>query len=157
MSQAETDEREKIARKRDDNIGKLFKHAARDFNDCALYKLRERGYHELTMFHTALISNLDIEGTRISVLAERAVMSKQAMGQIVKELESQGYIRRAPDPDDKRAYIIHFTEKGWEFLQAAYAVKTEIESEYTQIIGEDGMQALQQLLGAIVEDRQTSD
>lgn len=141
---------ERIVQKRKDNIGKLFKLAARDFSDRALVKLRERGYPDLTPFHTELISNLDVEGTRISILAERANMSKQAMGQIVNELEKHGIIVRTPDPDDGRAALIRFTDAGWDFLRCAYDVKNEIEAEYTAMIGSDGMATLRKLLDAIV-------
>lgn len=144
-------DRQEIARKRKYNIGVLFKYASRDFNQRALDKLRKYGYPDLTPFHTSLISNLDIEGTRISVLAKRANMSKQAMGQVVGDLEAQGYISRTPDPSDQRAFIIHFTDKGWEFLKVAYDVKAEIEAEYLQIIGEQGMKDLQNLLSKLVE------
>ncbi|MEO0564141.1 MAG: MarR family transcriptional regulator [Chloroflexota bacterium] len=145
-----TGDQETIIRKRNENIGKLFKLAARDFSGRALVKLRERGYPDLTPFHTELISNLDVEGTRISILAERAGMSKQAMGQIVSQLEKHGIILRTPDPADGRATLIRFTDTGWDFLRTAYDVKNEIEAEYTAIIGTNGMDSLRQLLDAIL-------
>lgn len=151
MTNLNDEQSQSIIRKRQENIGNLFKQASRDFNDRALLKLRERGYQELTLFHTALISNLDIEGTRISTLADRANMSKQAMGQIVNDLETRGYISRSTDPDDKRAYIIQFTDKGWQFLQDAYAVKNEIEAEYSAMLGKAGMETLMDLLNRLIQ------
>jgi DNA-binding MarR family transcriptional regulator len=151
MDELNEKDRQEIANKRKNNIGVLFKYASRDFNQRALDKLRKYGYPELTLFHTSLISNLDIEGTRISILAKRANISKQAMGQVVSDLEKEGYIRRTADPNDQRAFIIHFTTKGWEFLKVAYDVKSEIEAEYIQIIGEQGMKELEHLLSKIVE------
>ena len=150
MTQPEDAKREEIIHKRLNNVGKLARQLSRDFSDRALKKLREHGYDNLTPFHTTLISNLDVEGTRLSTLAERAEMSKQAMSQIANDLEKQGYITRSPDPADKRAALILFTDAGWEFLQVAYDLKLEIESEYSQIIGEEGMQQLQELLAALI-------
>lgn len=150
MTDTPPPDRETIIRKRQGNIGKLFTLAARDFSDRALVKLRERGYPDMTPFHTALISNLDADGTRISVLAERANMSKQAMSQIVGELEKADIVRRAPDPNDGRATLIHFTDRGWDFLEVAYAIKTEIEAEYMALVGEDGMTELARLLRVIL-------
>lgn len=136
---------------RQQNIGRLFQRAARGYSELALEKLRALGrYDGLTLFHTALISNLDVEGTRISLLAERAGVSKQAMGQVVDELEKDGLILRMPDPSDKRATLIKFTEKGWQFLQDAYHVKLEIEASYAAILGEEQFATLKSLLETLV-------
>ncbi len=124
---------------RQQNIGRLLQRAVRAYSERALQKLHSHGHAGLTLFHTALIANLDIEGTRITTLAQRAGISKQAMGQLVVELSKRGYIQRQPDPKDKRATLIFFTDKGWQFLQDAYLVKKEIEAEYATILGEDGM------------------
>ena len=144
------DQKELVAL-RQSNIGRLFLRAARAYSELALKKMSVRGYSGLTLFHTALIANLDIEGTRITTLAKRAGISKQAMGQLVMDLTERGFIQREPDPDDKRAALILFTQQGWQFLQDAYLVKQEIEAEYAAILGEDGMvqlrSALERLLG----------
>jgi DNA-binding MarR family transcriptional regulator len=136
---------------RQQNIGRLFQRAARAYSELALQKMRALGrYDGLTAFHTALISNLDVEGTRISLLAERAGFSKQAMGQVVDELERDGYIMRVPDPGDKRATLIKFTERGWQFLQDAYQVKLEIEAAYAAVLGEDEFATLRTLLDKLL-------
>lgn len=145
-------DKEAIVALRQGNIGRLFQRAARAYSDLALIKLREYGHEGLTLFHTALISNLDLEGTRITTLAERAGVSKQAMGQLVADLEQRGYIERAPDPSDGRAALVKFTEQGWEFLQDAYRVKQAIEAEYAEIIGEDGMNTLWELLKKLLDN-----
>lgn len=144
--------KQEIAALRQGNIGRLFQRAARAYSDLALIKLRERGHEGLTLFHTALISNLDLEGTRITTLAERAGVSKQAMGQLVADLEQRGYIERTPDPSDGRASLVKFTDQGWEFLQDAYHVKQAIEAEYAEILGEAGMNTLWELLKKLIDN-----
>jgi len=139
-------DKEAITALRQGNIGRLFQRAARAYSDLALIKLRAYGHEGLTLFHTALISNLDLEGTRITTLAERAGVSKQAMGQLVADLEQRGYIERTSDPSDGRASLVKFTEQGWELLQDAYRVKQAIEAEYAEVLGEDNMNALWELL-----------
>src|SRR5690349_19404406 len=108
---------------RQENIGRLFQRAARAYSEEALRRIEAYGHQGLTLFHTALISNLDVEGTQISTVAERAGVTKQAMGQVAKELEARGYIRRVTDPNDKRGVLLHFTERGQKFLRDAYQVK----------------------------------
>lgn len=149
MSDINQDE---LLKMRQENIGRLFQRAARAYSERALVKLVDYGHEGLTLYHTALISNLDTTGTHISVLAERAGVSKQAMGQITRELEERDYIKRVPDPTDKRAVQVHFTDKGYQFLEDAYRIKLEIEAEYAAILGEDNMLILRHLLSTVVEN-----
>ena len=136
---------------RQQNIGRLFQRAARAYSELALEKLKAHGHDGLTLFHTTLISNLDLEGTRITSLAQRAGVTKQAMGQVVMELQERGYIETLDDPGDKRATLVKFTQQGWQFLQDAYRVKLEIEAEYTHILGKEQMEQLWQLLQTLLE------
>lgn len=146
---------EDLLEMRQQNIGRLFQRAARAYSELALTKLQALGYDGLTLFHTALISNLDADGTRISVLAERAGISKQAMGQLVQELEQRTFILRVADPTDKRATLIHFTKAGYQFLKDAYQVKLEIEAEYAQQLGEEAFKHLRGLLQQLIADGAT--
>ena len=148
----ETNNSEELVALRQQNIGRMFQRAARAYSELALQKLHEYGHDGLTLFHTALISNLDLEGTRITVLAQRAGVSKQAMGQLVADLEKRGYVERVPDPEDGRATIVKFTEQGWQLLQDAYQVKLAIEAEYTAVLGEPGMKNLWELLETLLTD-----
>jgi DNA-binding MarR family transcriptional regulator len=68
------------------------------------------------------------------------------VGQLVAELEAKGYVLRAPDPTDRRATLIKFTEAGQGFLLDAYHVKREIEAEYTATVGEEQMELLRTAL-----------
>lgn len=148
MSDVNSDD---LLKMRQDNIGRLFQRAARSYSELALEKLTEHGYADLSLFHTALISNLEVEGSHISDIAERAGVTKQAMGQLAKELEAKGLIQRAPDPHDKRAVLLKFTEQGINFLEVAYQIKLEIEAEYAQRIGADKMVILRDLLSELVK------
>lgn len=145
-------DKQKLLALRQQNIGRMFQRAARAYSELALEKLHSKGHEGLTLFHTALISNLDVEGTHIKVLAERAAMSKQAMGQVADELEKRGYIKAVTDSKDKRATLITFTERGWQFLQDAYKVKLDIERTYTTKLGKAGMKQLWTLLKKLLQD-----
>ena len=64
---------------RDHHIGRLFLQAHRAFAKRSIAKLRARGHERLTLAHTALLPHLELEGTTVTVLAERAGMTKQSM------------------------------------------------------------------------------
>ncbi len=141
---------EDIRELREQHIGRLLLQAQRAYNARAIAKLHELGHRGLTLAHTALLPHLDLEGTRITTLAERAGMTKQGMGQLVSELERQGYVQRATDPTDARAILVRFTDAGWQFLRDANSVKRELEAEYGGVLGPDRLDDLRQALRSIV-------
>jgi DNA-binding MarR family transcriptional regulator len=141
---------------RDQHIGRLLLQAQRAFNHQAIEKLRARGYEGLGVAHTALLPHLDLDGTRITVLADRAGMTKQGMGQRVADLERQGLVTRTPDPADGRAILVQFTDAGWIYLRDAHDVKKELEREYAEVLGSSGLAKLRSLLTALI-DHQVPD
>ncbi len=147
---------EQIQALRQENIGRLFLRAHRAFSELAYQKLHAYGHTNLSISHTGLLANLDMEGTHITVLADRAGVTKQAMGQLVADLEEKGYVTRVVDPADRRASLVKFTASGWRFLQDAYQVKQEIEAEYSAILGEQHMEELRQMLTLLVEKQSTN-
>ena len=77
----------------------------------------------------ALLSNLDADGTRIGVLAMRAGVTRQAAGQLLREIERCEYVERRVSPDDARATMIYFTGRKASPRHRARIVE-EIEGEF---------------------------
>jgi DNA-binding MarR family transcriptional regulator len=136
---------------RQQHIGRLLVRAARAFNVLALQKLQAQGHTALSLAHTNLLPHLDTSGTRIVTLAERAGMTKQAAGQLVAELERHGYVERVPDPTDRRAIRVQFTEAGWQYLLDAQTVKQNIQTEYRTILGEAAWKELNAALERLLD------
>jgi DNA-binding MarR family transcriptional regulator len=146
-----------LAELRQQHIGRLLLRAQRAFSVRAHDKLRARGHVGLSLAHTNLIANLDLDGTRITALAERIGVSKQAAGHLALDLEQRGYVERTVDPADRRASVVTFTDAGWRFLRDAHQVKREIETEYRAILGEQGMQDLRSLLSLLIESDESRE
>lgn len=136
---------------RNQSFGRVFLILYRDFQVRCVPKLEARGHGGLSEAHLNVLIHLDADGTRIVKLAERANMTKQSMGDLVQELEQKGYMTRTPDPSDKRAAIIHFSERGQQFLLDAYEVKMEIEAEYASILGQAEMEQFMTLARKLLE------
>jgi DNA-binding MarR family transcriptional regulator len=147
---------EQIQVLRQDHIGRLLLRAHRDFTDSAISTLQSRGHSSLGAAAIALIPYIDQEGTRATTLSERAGISKQAIGQLLTELEAAGYVERQVDPHDGRAAIIAFSDLGWRLLHDSYNLKLEIEAEYTGILGERRMKALREALKLLIEHHSNS-
>jgi DNA-binding MarR family transcriptional regulator len=105
-------------------------------------RLRARGFDGVRFSFTALLPHLDRErGTRLTDLAARMDISKQAAGQMVSQLETLGYVARSPDPEDGRARLVELTEGGYRVLLAGLEVFAELEAELEQELGNDLMSA----------------
>ncbi len=135
----------------DNYIGRLFLQAQRAFAKRSIAKLRVRGHDRLTLAHSALFPYLDPCGTPVASLAEQAGMTKQSMRQLVLDLEEQGYTTRVPDPGDRRATLVMFTEEGWRFVRDAQEVKQEMEAEYLAILGQERFEDLKESLMTLIE------
>jgi DNA-binding MarR family transcriptional regulator len=128
------------------NIGVLLQALSRDFERRARGTLQARGHTELLPSHQVVFGNLGRSGTRLTVLAQQAGMTKQAMGQIVDDLEELGYVERIPDPKDGRAKIVRFTAAGLDFVCDAAEVLDEIWHEYAKLLGASELDRVQDAL-----------
>lgn len=148
---------QRLERARSHHVGRLLLRAHRDFSARAIAKLRERGYSGLTLSHLSLLPHLDTTGTRTTVLAERGGMTKQGMGQLVIDLERQGYLVRQPDPTDGRAVLVTFSEQGERLLGDALEVTGEVEAEYAAALGPERMAQFREMLATLVEENRAEN
>ncbi|RPA61079.1 MarR family transcriptional regulator [Gordonia oryzae] len=63
---------------------------------------------------------------RLSELADRESVTMPTMSRIVASLEQQGFVERAPDPDDGRARLLVATVAGTEHINHARSTKAQI-------------------------------
>ncbi len=101
--------------------------------------------------HSAVFAQIDPAGSRLSELARGANMSPQAMGELVDELESLGYVVRRPDPRDRRAKLIVLTRKGKACVEAARATIEDLEDEIIRRLGQRGHHQLRRMLQKLLD------
>ncbi|MBX3212108.1 MAG: MarR family transcriptional regulator [Labilithrix sp.] len=127
----------------------LFK-AARLLDERAIERLRRRTRLPVRAAHTTLLPHIDLEGTRLTELARRLGVSKQAVGQLVDELVAMGLLERVADPADLRAKLVRFTKRGRAGLFEGLAVLRELEVELADGLGAETMRTVHAALGAMV-------
>jgi len=120
----------------------------RRFEARVLELMSEMGHAETRITHVNLTRNLDIEGTRLTELARRACMSKQAMGELVDQCEALGLVARVIDPSDRRARIVTFTPTGLVWLESFRTTVDVAEREMRLELGEQTMQVIEEGLAA---------
>jgi DNA-binding MarR family transcriptional regulator len=113
------------------NLAVALREAFVAVNDLVLARLAGRGHDAVRPAHAAVFQYLDDTGTTVSVLAQRAQMTKQAMAELVAHLEEHGYLERVPDPGDRRAKLVLPTQRGREVLALAQGLVPELEALVT--------------------------
>jgi DNA-binding MarR family transcriptional regulator len=130
------------------HLGRLLGHAARRFDErvlqlmahnvevpLALSNLAARA--QVGAAHVHITRHLALQGSRLTELAERAGMSKQAMGDLVDQCEAWGLVTREPDPHDARARVVRFTAAGLAWLQAFRDAVAQAEAEFRAEVGNE--------------------
>jgi DNA-binding MarR family transcriptional regulator len=134
------------ARRRPENLGVLLREPYRVANERLHERFAESGHPDIRTPHGNVFAYLDDRGTRVSVLAERAQITKQSMAELVAHLERHGYVERIPDPDDRRAKLVRATRKGNELYAIAREFVAEVDGEWTRLLGKSKMRQLKSML-----------
>ncbi len=104
--------------------------------------MNERGRAETRIAQLNLTRNLDVRGTRLTELARRASMSKQAMGELIDQCTELGLVDRITDPRDGRARIVKFTRAGLIWLNAFRDAVEVAEREMRAELGKTTMDSI---------------
>jgi DNA-binding MarR family transcriptional regulator len=131
---------------RQTHLGRLLGHAMRRFDErvlalmahdvqvpLALSNLAARG--QVSAAHIHITRHLALEGSRLTDLAQKAGMTKQAMGDLVGQCEAWGLVTRESDEKDARARLVRFTPAGLAWLQAFRDAVTQAEAEFRAEVG----------------------
>src|SRR5579859_420351 len=132
-------------------IGALLRVPAQAIHRRIITELNAAGFEELRVPHMAVLQFPGPDGGRPGTLAERAGMSKQAMNQLLRSLESLGYIARSDAPDEGRARIIRLTKRGRAAYTKVHAILHDIEREWSAELGPKDFTRLKDLLSRVWE------
>jgi DNA-binding MarR family transcriptional regulator len=129
------------------DLSRLLLEASRALGAEVVAGLEERGFADARPGHAAAFMHIDRRsGTRLTELARRARMSKQGMMLLVDELETRGYVRRVPDPEDARAKVVRLTARGRRYVSEARRTVLAVEARARRELGERRYEALRSAL-----------
>jgi DNA-binding MarR family transcriptional regulator len=137
----------------DVHIARLLLRAVRAVQSTYIERLQQRGHPGLRTGHIPVFAGLNAEGDtgiRITDLANRAGMTRQMMGRLVRELEALGYLSTATHPDDQRAVVVTMTEHGQSIRTEAAAVIAELEADYAVLLNDPDLASLKGALQSII-------
>ncbi len=109
---------------------------------------RWRAHYDIDFSHTEwfLLSKAQQESLSISKAAHILGISRQAMQKCARNLESRGYITLVFIEGNKRDKYVTLTEEGRVLCQKNNRLKSEIEDEIIEILGNEAVATLKKLL-----------
>jgi DNA-binding MarR family transcriptional regulator len=128
-----------------------------DFADQCFAEFRERlsdaGHASIRAGHGCVFRFIHQGGSRLTDLACSSGLSKQAVGEVVDDLEQLGYVERDADPADRRAKVIRLTQSGADAQKVALGIFADIERSLAERYGAERVEAMRSLLEEISADR----
>jgi DNA-binding MarR family transcriptional regulator len=113
-------------------------------------ELEQSEFRDIRPTHGCVFRYVKGPGLRLTDIAERANMTKQSVGEIVDDLAERGYVKRIPDPDDRRAKLICLTERGEEAQAYGLSTFAKVEKQWGQRYGAERIATLREFLEEIV-------
>jgi len=133
---------------RQTHLGRLLGHAMRRF-DARVLQLMARNVQtplalsnlaaraQVSAAHVHVTRHLSPAGDRLTDLAARAGMSKQAMADLVTQCHAWGLVTREADARDARARIVRYTPTGLAWRAAFRDALAQAEAEFRAEVGAD--------------------
>lgn len=118
-----------------DHIGWRLWDAATVWKEKFAAEMVAMGHDWYQEARSSVIPYVRVDGTRQSEIVEHMGLSKQAVQQLIADLEQSGILRRDPDPDDGRGKIVRFTDKGLAAQSDSQKAKKKVEAELKAALG----------------------
>lgn len=120
------------------NLGRDLAFLHREYSQGLMQKSLAKGHKGLKLNWDTVFINLNFrDGSRLVDLAQVNDMTKQAMSQIVADIEQHGYLTKELDPADGRARKLKLTAQGEQLIVDSLEAQQALEEEYRALLGEE--------------------
>jgi DNA-binding MarR family transcriptional regulator len=137
-------------------LGSLLTAAGQRLSAELDHALNAAGFPDLRSAHAPVFMAIEPDGSRVTELAARTKMTKQAIGEHLRYLADRGYLTISADPSDGRAKKVELTADGWDAIRVGEHVIAGFDHWLEQRIGADHVTELRQILTTIAETDPTA-
>ena len=129
----------------------LVHNADRAFQSHMVREAHTRGRPDIKPAHNHVFGILGWEGDRSANLAARAGITRQAMGEVIRDLVEIGILEMVPDPADRRAKIVRYTDEGRLFAAGGFHHLNDLEDRFGAEFGTEGYELVRTALARVTE------
>jgi DNA-binding MarR family transcriptional regulator len=138
--------------RRDPGLGMLAAQLLFAVQDELYRRLAAAGYRDLRPRHGLVLAYLDQRGSRATELAALSGRHKQRIGRTVDELEALGYVRRDPDPADRRAKLVVPTARGRAVMRRSDQIMADLGTRAAAAVGADAYHQFRHTLHQLIHE-----
>ena len=92
----------------------------------------------------------------VSEISRRSVMKLSTMTKVAQRLEKEGYVKLAPNRDDKRATDVHLRSRGEEAVEVIREAASQVYQQATRSFSDQEILSLNKLLTKLSEELRRS-
>lgn len=118
------------------------------FDEALQNALSAQGFPVTPRAQSMVLANLAMGENRPIRLARNLGVTRQAISQLLRQMQMQGLIIVKPHPIDRRARVVEYSPSALKIRRAAQRALTELENELEGRIGRAKVRALREALGA---------
>jgi DNA-binding MarR family transcriptional regulator len=116
-----------------------------------VHTAHRRGHPELKPAHNSVFATLAEEGSHAADMAFRAGITRQSMGEVIREMVALGILEMRPDPEDKRAKLVTYTEHGRWVAGHGYEHIIEVEQRLVEEFGQAEYDIARNVIGRVAD------
>ena len=109
----------------------------------------QRGHPEVKPAHNSVFGTLTEDGARAADMAARAGMTRQSMGEVIRDLVALDVLEMRTDPGDGRAKVVTFTDHGASLASDGYRHLIELEKRLTEELGTEAYETARDVLARL--------
>ncbi|MBF4769036.1 winged helix-turn-helix transcriptional regulator [Nocardioides agariphilus] len=116
-----------------------------------------QGHPEIKQSHNAVFGTLHGEGQRAVDMAASMGITRQSMGEIVREMVQLDILEMVPDPADRRAKLVTFSAHGLEVAAAGFRHIGALERRFAEEFGAADYETARRVLVRVAEMLEADD
>ncbi|MFI9508825.1 MarR family winged helix-turn-helix transcriptional regulator [Nocardia sp. NPDC052566] len=132
------------------DFGVLLGQAYQQFVQELHAHMAERGHHMVGASYGYVLRTLADNALTASQLAERLGITAQGAAKLVDEMVRQGYVERRQDPVDKRAKLLHLSDRGRDMYTTVREFHAAFERRLIARVDKDQVATVRAVLSEIV-------
>lgn len=133
------------------SLGRHLYTLYRIYDSRVLAGLHSAGFKDIRPVHTDILRSVEVGGSRVTDVATRCNITKQAAGQVIKELVSLGYVSQMTDRKDTRVRMVIFTARGMNLIVHLGGIFKRIDSKLEEVIGKKELAAFRLHVDQMIE------